>query len=350
MVPFLPSPDRPYTVEDIQALGKDRSEKFYHTALHYAQTLWLSQFPAKTLLLINRALSCNLPEVSLRNPWQPYQAVAWILTHRPDDAFIGNPRRHYQHLATRMVEPHKTLRTWRAWACWYLACKILPEAEFPGDEKQIREEGIIEPRRADIEQYLRLLSPNDDTAAWLDALAWIQQPSKLVATNPAPIDFELITPDELPRVALLANRIWPVVYPAIISMEQIRYMLDTMYEPNILRQEMRERGIHYAIIRRDQTDIGYLAWEPNPSNASAFLHKLYLLPEHHGHGVGAHALRWIHQSAAAQQLQTIGLRVNKNNHAAIRAYLREGYQFQSSICSDIGNGFVMDDHLMSREL
>lgn len=353
MVPFLPSPDRPYTANDIHALGNDRSETFYLTALHYAQTLWLNRFPAKSLLLINRALSCRLPQTSLITPWQPYQAVAWILIHRPADAFIGNPRRHYQHLATRMVEPHKALRTWRAWACWYLACKILPQSEFPGDQKQIREEGIIEPRRADIEQNLRLLSPADDASAWLAALAWTEQspnPASPALAAEANVTFERISAADLPRVTRLANHIWPLVYPSIISMEQIRYMLDTMYAPNVLRQEMRERGIHYAIICRDQSDVGYLAWEPNPSNDSAFLHKLYLHPDHHGHGIGAQALRWVHQSAAAQNLKTIGLRVNKNNHAAIRAYLREGYQFQSSICSDIGHGFVMDDHLMVRPL
>ncbi len=62
--PFLPRPDRVYNHEDLHALGADRGELFHDCALKYAQSLWLSGFPAKALLLINRALSCNLPAVS----------------------------------------------------------------------------------------------------------------------------------------------------------------------------------------------------------------------------------------------------------------------------------------------
>ncbi|MFZ4765597.1 MAG: hypothetical protein ACOYMN_11645, partial [Roseimicrobium sp.] len=124
--PYLPAPERTYTADDVHALGRDRSERFYLTALHYAQTLWLQGFPAKALLQVNRALSCWLPDLALHpaaSPTDlsaptlaPYHAKAWMMRHRPEGRFIGNPRRHYQHLASRMVEPHKELRTWRAWA------------------------------------------------------------------------------------------------------------------------------------------------------------------------------------------------------------------------------------------
>src|SRR5947209_1546475 len=123
--PFLPQPPRAITHEDMHALGADRGVRFYETVLGYAQSLWLDGFPAKALLLISRGLSCWLPDVSLVQPWAPYCAVAWILRNRPEGRFFGNPRWHYQHLATRMVEPNKQLRTWRAWACWYLAKQIL---------------------------------------------------------------------------------------------------------------------------------------------------------------------------------------------------------------------------------
>src|SRR6185369_11737720 len=106
--PYLPETARRFTAEDIHALGKDRSARFYGTAMGYAQTLWLDGFPAKALLQVNRALACVLPEVSLMplERGAPYHAKAWIMHYRPRDRFIGNPRRHYQHLATRMVEPH----------------------------------------------------------------------------------------------------------------------------------------------------------------------------------------------------------------------------------------------------
>src|SRR3954465_7150636 len=108
--PYLPEPDRRFTAEDIHALGKDRSGRFYSTAMGYAQTLWLDGFPAKALLQVNRAMACVLPELSLMprgramgDPGSgepgycgaPYHAKAWIMHHRPANTFIGNPRRHY---------------------------------------------------------------------------------------------------------------------------------------------------------------------------------------------------------------------------------------------------------------
>ncbi|HSJ03022.1 MAG: GNAT family N-acetyltransferase [Verrucomicrobium sp.] len=348
--PFLPVINRPYTANDIHDLGRDRSSTFYNTALHYAQSLWLEGFPAKSLLLVNRALSCWLPEVSLKVPGEsPYHAVAWLLQNRPPGFFVGNPRRHYQHLATRMVEPHKTLRTWRAWACWYLSKHLLSESEFPSDEKQIREELIVEPTRDEIARQLTALSPQDDCAAWLEALAWAGESWQPVATSEV-----VVTPvseTDLPIVQALAHRIWRAVYPAIISTEQIDYMLEQMYSLPHLQEEMLTHGVRYRLISAGGNDAaGFLAWQSMADDESACLHKLYLLPELHGKGLGARALQFVMDEAKAAGAKKLRLRVNRENRGAIRAYLRQGFAFEEDLCTDIGGGFVMDDHVMVREL
>lgn len=127
--------------------ASDRGEVFYETALAYAGSLWMQGLPARSLLLINRGLGAHLTgqEPVLRQWPLPYAAVSWILRHRPDAQFIGNPRRHYQHLATRMVPPRREQRAWRAWACWYLAMRILPAECFPADHLQLATEDIKEP-------------------------------------------------------------------------------------------------------------------------------------------------------------------------------------------------------------
>ena len=146
--PFLPSIDRHQRASEVPAPAREeRGADFYLDCLRCAQSLWQQELPAQALLQCNRALSLPISgdEPILREWPLPYQALAWMLLHRPAGQFIGNPRRHWQHLATRMVEPHKELRVWRAWACWYLAKTLLPEPDFPGNPKQIREELIIEP-------------------------------------------------------------------------------------------------------------------------------------------------------------------------------------------------------------
>ena len=44
------------------------------------------------------------------------------------------------------------------------------------------------------------------------------------------------------------------------------------------------------------------------------------------------------------------LNVNKRNEKAIRAYRRNGFTIVESEKIDIGNGFVMDDYVMAKEL
>ena len=360
--PFLPLIDRPRTAADVNAFPKgERGAAFYRACLEYAQSLWQKGFPAQAILQCNRALSVPLAddEPVLREWPLPYQALAWILLNRPADQFIGNPRRHWQHLATRMVEPDKALRTWRAWACWYLSKVILPEKEFPSDLKQIREEGVVEPTFEEIFHHLGQWSPADDLATWQHALKWSRERLGLGGESAAggavgAARIRGIAADELPVVVDLARRIWNVCYPGIISQAQIDYMLAVGYDEAVMRREMSERGGIYALIEgltggetgAVATPVGYLGLEPDASSGVLFLSKLYLLPEGQGRGLGRLALGWARAQARALGCQVLRLRVNKHNAPAIRAYRRAGFAFVGELCTDIGQGFVMDDYVM----
>ena len=350
--PYLPPVDRAYTPDDLKPFGKDRGPGFYTTALHYAQSYWQLGFPAKSILLCNRALSSPMDgdEPIFTDHPLPYQALAWILIQRPERQFIGNPRRHWQHLATRMVEPHKELRTWRAWACWYLAKTILPESEFPSDMVQIRNEQIIEPTFDQIFENLGRLSPAEDLATWQHALHWARNEVAHPAPPPNTVSrIRIIRPVELPTVIALGHEIWNQHYPGIISQQQIDYMLTVWYQVDAMTREIEQRGVVYALIECEgEGAIGYLGLERQPGSDVLFISKLYLKRSHHGRGLGQQSLEWIRHHAAAQSCHTLRLRVNKANTTAIRSYLRAGFQIVEDICSDIGNGFVMDDYLLER--
>lgn len=349
--PLLPEIDRLYQAEEVNTFGKDRGAGFYEICHQYAQTLWVMGFPAKCILLLNRALSCTLPETDpMLQRWPlPYQALAWLLIHRPADQFIGNPRRHWQHLATRMVEPNKELRTWRAWACWYLAKEILPVSEYPPDLKQIREESVIEPTHAEITAHLKQLSPANDVIRWQAALDWSRAQLGHLVTEPLETRIRRIAADELPMVQKLGHRIWEQCYPGIISEQQIDYMLSIWYQPAAMAREMEARGVWYALIEvADHGSVGYVSFEQYPGTDLCFINKLYLLAEMNGRGLGALTLEWTASRAREMGCKRLQLRVNKANAPAIRAYLRAGFVFLEDVCSDIGSGFFMDDFLMEK--
>ena len=171
--PHLPEAKTPLRAAAMKECGTDRGRKFYRLALRCAQSLWLQGLPAQSLLLLNRAFAADHlsdPEMCREDPL-PYRAAAWIMQNREAEQFIGNPRRHFQHLATRMVEPRKEIRSWRAWACWQLACLIFPD--YPADEKQIREERVIEPDEDEIFRQLEKHGVPGEAQLWRSVIGEI---------------------------------------------------------------------------------------------------------------------------------------------------------------------------------
>lgn len=164
--PFLPPGDPSFSAVTMRTVGPDRGEAFYYLALRCAQSLWQRGLPAQAILLLNRAFSSDLSgrEAVLREWPPPYRAMRWIMEQRNEAHFIGNPRRHFQHLATRMVEPRRELRAWRAWACWVIAGEVFPD--YPGDHAQWEKEGIVEPTTSEILTELERCGLPGEGALW----------------------------------------------------------------------------------------------------------------------------------------------------------------------------------------
>lgn len=168
--PYLPTASGPRFAGSMRELGTERGAVFYGRALECAQALWQKGFPAQAILLLNRSFGSDLtPEDSILEQWPlPFRAMQWILENRRSEQFIGNPRRHFQHLATRMVEPRKTVRSWRAWGCWALTRQSLPE--FPPDDRQLIRDGVIEPEREAIFQGLQTSGLPGEAELWYSVL------------------------------------------------------------------------------------------------------------------------------------------------------------------------------------
>ena len=157
------------------------------------------------------------------------------------------------------------------------------------------------------------------------------------------------TESDVPLIRDLATRIWHAAYAELLTVEQREYMLQWMYAPHRLAGQIR-RGVTYQLALAGGGPVGFLAWERLPETTTAHLHKLYLLPEWHGFGLGQQVLREVCAAAIAAGCLQIELRVNKGNLRAQKAYLRAGFRRVESIVTDIGCGFVMDDFVLRRTL
>ena len=151
--------------------------------------------------------------------------------------------------------------------------------------------------------------------------------------------------EHLPQIAALARVVWRACYPGIISVEQIEFMLDWMYDVKKLESELTS-GIRFDRLISSDTLIGFSSYGPEQNEMK--LHKLYIHPDWQRHGFGTRLLKHVEAQANAAGFNQVVLGVNKKNRPAIAAYQKNGFTIQESIITQIGNGFVMDDYVMAK--
>lgn len=156
--PWLPPVDVKLGPEVTRSLP-EKNEAFYEAALRYAQSLWLEGKPAQALLQLNKAWMAEMSgdEPILKKYPPPYRALRWLMRHAKsgEHGFMGNPLRHFQHLASRMSGPRAEVRTWRAWACLMVAAAELEhDPQFPRDGVQLAREGLWIPGKQRIRHEL----------------------------------------------------------------------------------------------------------------------------------------------------------------------------------------------------
>ena len=154
--------------------------------------------------------------------------------------------------------------------------------------------------------------------------------------------FKLINNNDFQQVYQLASEIWNDNYDGIISQEQINYMLNMMYNPKRLQQDLDE-DYQWELIYHNNNLIGYLAYVIKDTRV--FLSKIYLKTSVQGMGLGKLALNRVKEYAENNNCKAVYLTVNKGNIKGVRAYKKSGFTIIAEEITDIGSGYVMDDYV-----
>ena len=159
-----------------------------------------------------------------------------------------------------------------------------------------------------------------------------------------------VLPEDYKKVRKLAETIWPVCYKDILSVGQISYMMEMMYAEDVIARETAE-GIHYCFVDADGAVAGYLAWgQWDAAPGTVKLHKLYLLPEMQGEGIGSRTIETVKRQLRSVNVHRIRLNVNRQNTKAIKCYINNGFTLVQQEDNDIGNGFFMTDYVMEAKI
>jgi ribosomal protein S18 acetylase RimI-like enzyme len=159
-----------------------------------------------------------------------------------------------------------------------------------------------------------------------------------------------LTADAIDEVIALAGVTWRAHYPGIISVAQIEYMLARRYNVSVIRGELERGEACWDVLRVDGVMAAFASYFAHERPRVAKLDKLYVHPGRQRKGYGGmlidHACKVMHEAGC----DSLMLAVNKHNANAIAAYRKHGFQIAESVTKDIGEGFVMDDYIMVKNV
>ncbi|WP_138493592.1 GNAT family N-acetyltransferase [Paenibacillus pinistramenti] len=156
------------------------------------------------------------------------------------------------------------------------------------------------------------------------------------------------TAEEIEETARLAAEIWREYYVSLIGTEQVEYMVGKFQSVSAITDQIQSQGYEYYRLRHGGASAGYMAVKPE--EGKLFLSKFYIGKEHRGQGYASQAMNVLEKLCRDRNLSHIWLTVNRYNDSSVSVYKKKGFRVVREQAADIGNGFVMDDFIMEKEI
>lgn len=158
------------------------------------------------------------------------------------------------------------------------------------------------------------------------------------------------TINDIKQIQNIVNITWPITYGEILSKEQLDYMLGLFYSTEALNEQYNKKIQLFYMIDEDETNIGFIGIEHNYNGeAVTKIHKIYLLPETQGKGIGKKVIDEIGKLALKNNSKALLLNVNRFN-SALGFYKKIGFEVKEEVDIEIGNSYLMEDYVMEKKL
>ncbi len=162
------------------------------------------------------------------------------------------------------------------------------------------------------------------------------------------IQINIAKKENYATIQQIAHETWFPTFAEILSIAQIKYMLEMMYSMEAIAEQVEQKNHVFLLAQEDINCLGYASYETNYKGTDKTkIHKIYVLPSAQGKGVGKSLMNEIIEIAKKNNNSTLSLNVNKHNKA-IYFYEKIGFEKVGSENIDIGNGFLMEDLIMDK--
>ena len=156
------------------------------------------------------------------------------------------------------------------------------------------------------------------------------------------------TKEHIPLIQKIVDDTWPATYGSIISTAQISYMIDLFYSNAALEKQFAS-GHRFLLAVEDDQALGFAGFELDVEPQIAKLHKLYVLPNTQGKGIGILLSDSVINAATDANQASLILNVNRHNKAFV-FYQKQGFSVLKEEDIDIGSGYFMNDYVMIKQL
>lgn len=157
--------------------------------------------------------------------------------------------------------------------------------------------------------------------------------------------------EDAKNIENLARPIWIEHYTPLIGLAQVNYMLDKFQSESAIFAQIEQNYDYYLVesinSENDEQMVGFFCIQEREK--SLFISKFYLSSSARGQGLGRKMMVFIENIAKTSQKEQLMLTVNKQN-PSLNVYLRLGFEKTEDVTFDIGNGYVMDDYVMTKLL
>jgi len=153
------------------------------------------------------------------------------------------------------------------------------------------------------------------------------------------------TEQDASLISQLAHKIWHEHYPAIISVEQIDFMLQSRYSEKVIEEQM-DAGEKFFLAYLEDEPVAYASIELK--NDHYYMHKFYVAVPKHRSGIGHEFFNNI--MLRTDPTKPYKLQVNRQNYKAVNFYFKMGFVINSIGDFDIGGGYFMNDFVMVRHV
>ncbi len=165
------------------------------------------------------------------------------------------------------------------------------------------------------------------------------------------ITIKKVGPESISLIRELTFKVWPQTYSTILSIEQIDYMMDMTYSKSALKKQMLKEEHQFIVAYDESMPVAFASYSPKTKKDNIIfrLHKIYILPSQQGKGLGKLLTDYIIEDIKPHGATILELNVNRYNPAKT-FYEKLGFAVSSEEDIDIGNGYYMNDYVMSKLL